>query len=1504
MSEENFFNDLVPADTPDDGAGFFSDLVPEAKSVRVMAYGPVVGEHHHSAMFGPEGNALQPYDVAVSPNLGLGLGEWIDVNGKARRVADWSYLKPGVPTKDTIEIRDDKDQGHGTFKRVNLTPDEIRNRISEFPQVAGEPTKQSVGEASSAQGDAGMFSDLVPSATPTATPSPHESKSDAGIFSDLVPPQTTQIQEPPPAATPEPIEEEPSPTPTPTPVATPPKARQQIAPPPSSPEAQVAWPPLGFYKGAYGADKLDQPSALAKLQGIPQDQVLDHPLVPADYMPPFLIAKGAEAVLPQNKVTQVYEGEMKGVADIMSGFTSPANVAMLATGGLMGKLATRLVGTAFSAQAAARMPDAWKRFNETDNPQEKTRIAIGVIAGIGLPLLAWADRSPKIQKQIQGEIAKTTAELPTPQVKAADFVKSMALDDDVRGMIDEKTTQANAKAPAPRPEPQIPEPASFSVDMPTDTFGSEHTPVANAVIGMGGVLSKSAASKAKRLAGNAEQWDGAPRMSHPTHNKIYNPSGEMPDTTANALYDAGLIADPSADTMWAELDKESKAARSTLKAQRGEAQASSASLKEQAGQTQAFIKAEKQEWQGGAPAVPVKDLQVGDTVTVRGEKFTVTDIDPDTYDVTLEDGRQFGVQTVSDNTVLYGEHESSYTVKPESSVANQIKAGKGYIHVNIRGNELDLSKPLTGWVLPAESGDFPNAMNTKYGREGRQAVFVPDEWVTSKGGRPPKIKEGFVPNQSQIGVIKPQDIRPSGTVNWESVFSGEAKSAPEFSEIKGETPPPPPTEPPTGAAPPSGEMPETTLEEATNPVPGSGKFKRSYRIDKELGDRMEGIGAARESGALRAELHSRNMLGELSPLQEKNLGQYLVSDRLKAVNPLHPQILPDKAMRAIESDPAIQKALDYYKAEIKPDIEGWRKRAGLSEKAAAGKSEQFISLLPKTDQLLPEKFGGVQSARRLPRTTVHAKAAKGQAQEYDTDLRNILRESYGEAIRKALVREFYAAAKAKGVASTSRVFTPDGWKNVVQFEDLPPELAHDLSAATQAEPNRLAMPDNPNPGWTARAGDMARKAGKGYQSAVTGAALTANPPELLNHMRRQLNLAAAKPPIGMGVMARLEALVPYFGPKLGVFKRAVMADASSPEFQSVLTDIFDSGGGSTRSFGEKYGSSKIPGIRQLKSATNNLLFGIPKGRGLYGWDLRMRVQLEMIRRAAEGNKDPQRIREFANQIGQYGAHPNWFIGALRKINPYAATTVPMRITELKTAVGISGFKNQGLAKGTIRNVETFLRGTGGTILAMATANYLLSGKWPWDNDKGHEFDLNMGVKNKDGKTVYVKLRAIAPELARPVNTASLPDLSRETTAKHPQYLSAGLTGPANQALSLISGPGQNLAATALTGKVPYFLKRPGEGPELMDVATLRKGEQQKSRGLRQLREAVRGINPFGDIFGSQFDVSVPDGLEYLEEPVKGVRPFGKIFSTSYERRGDGSLTPPPPAPVPPPPPPP
>ncbi len=1106
--EQDPFADLRSTDP-------FADAIPKA-NVRVMAYGPIVGEHHHDAMFGPRGNALEPYDVAVSPNLGLNLGEWIEVNGKARRVADWSYVKPGVPTKDTVEIRDQKDQGRGTINRINLSADEIQKRISEYPQLAGEKTQ----------------------GAERAAVKPAEVKGDP--FADLIP-------------------------------------KGEVKPSGRDPFADLTPPPRGF-------------------KGLEPGATIEESPTPTPIETPDVAPTQAPTAAPQKR------------APMISAPTEPS---------------------------------------------------------------------------------------PTPTFTPVTFPAQQPI----------PTSGAPATQLIPNPEA-----------LPTPQGG-----------------------------------EGEPTIIQKTGSALGTYVSQMiPHSLEQVAQMSGV------ETDWSD---------------------------------------------------PFVDLG-----------FLVPPVRP---------GLQLWQQAY---------HRMQQIREAEQTPAmSQARFDAGI------GTALDLLG-MAGLAGGVKAGMRPRA-ETYRTRTGTLTV--------------------------QPYAQQPPTVPPV-----------TAATPPE-------QPPAPPVQPP---------VPQGT--ESLNPVRGSGKFIRSYRIDKELGDRMEGIGAARESGALRAETESRNLLDGLTTAQETDLGRYLVSRRLETVNPDHPQIISDIESRRIESDPAISKALDYYKANIKPEIEAFRKRAGLSEKAAAGKAPEFISLIPKTLDLIPQQTatGRFINPAKLPRTTIFSRAANGFAKEYNVNMRDILNESYGEVIRKARTREFYDAAVRKGLVNKATVQMPDGnFVKVAQFDDLPPELKHDLTEATKVNLAPVGL----------------QRVGQIYQRAVTGLALTANPAELVNHMRRQLNLVAAKPPIGSGLLARLEALVPYFGPKLGAFKRTIMDNMSAPENQAILKDIFDAGGGSTRSFHEQYNLqpqnkvlgalNKYSGLQWLQRKTNNLLFGVPKGYGINGWDLRMRVQLERIRRSAEGNVDPQRIREFANQIGQYGRHNSWAVEALKKINPYAATTLPMRWTELKTAIGNTGLKEGLSVRTLLHRGETIMRGTGGTILALTTANYLLSGKWPWENDKGHEFDLNTGVQSKDGKTVYVKLRAVAPELSRPVSTVSIPDVLRERSAIHPQYASAALTGPLNQAASLVSGPGQNFAVTALSGKVPYFLKRPGEGPELMDVATTKKSERGSSRAAKQLKAAAAGINPFGEIFGPQFDVEVEGGLGYLQEPIRGIKPFGNIFSTSYERRRGSGAAPPPPAPPPPPP---
>src|SRR5581483_4654115 len=137
-----------------EGGCCMSDLM---DYVRAMAYGPSQGEFYHDALYGPLGQ-LQPGDIAISPNL-LGkypLGSSVLVypeNGNpfVARVADYSYKKPGVPTKDTIELWNGQDLG-----RVRIAPASL--------------VAQQSGAASAAAQNAPITSPAQPTAPVAAVP--------------------------------------------------------------------------------------------------------------------------------------------------------------------------------------------------------------------------------------------------------------------------------------------------------------------------------------------------------------------------------------------------------------------------------------------------------------------------------------------------------------------------------------------------------------------------------------------------------------------------------------------------------------------------------------------------------------------------------------------------------------------------------------------------------------------------------------------------------------------------------------------------------------------------------------------------------------------------------------------------------------------------------------------------------------------------------------------------------------------------------------------------------------------------------------------------------------------------------------------------------------------------------------------------------------------------------------------------------------------------------------
>jgi len=93
---------------------------------------------------------------------------------------------------------------------------------------------------------------------------------------------------------------------------------------------------------------------------------------------------------PETVPGKLSKGFTEGLRDVGAGFSSPANLALLATGVGETALAGRLVAGGFFALAASQFPEQWKAFNETDDLAEKTKILTSMAAGLGLPLAGFA----------------------------------------------------------------------------------------------------------------------------------------------------------------------------------------------------------------------------------------------------------------------------------------------------------------------------------------------------------------------------------------------------------------------------------------------------------------------------------------------------------------------------------------------------------------------------------------------------------------------------------------------------------------------------------------------------------------------------------------------------------------------------------------------------------------------------------------------------------------------------------------------------------------------------------------------------------------------------------------------------------------------------------------------------------------------------------------------------------------------------------------------------------
>lgn len=150
---------------------------------------------------------------------------------------------------------------------------------------------------------------------------------------------------------------------------------------------------------------------------------------------------------------------------------------------------------------------------------------------------------------------------------------------------------------------------------------------------------------------NKSLWDDAPSKL-PLHHQfaIYSKSGKGPDVVAQAAYEARVINEASPSALWNAINE---ATRKRIGATARDAREAKW-LEKEAKQLSDWIKSTKKQTANKGIEVTTEDVAPGDMLEVDGQQIEVVSRD-ENGDVTLKDGKKFGVQKLAEGQRIYVE---------------------------------------------------------------------------------------------------------------------------------------------------------------------------------------------------------------------------------------------------------------------------------------------------------------------------------------------------------------------------------------------------------------------------------------------------------------------------------------------------------------------------------------------------------------------------------------------------------------------------------------------------------------------------------------------------------------------------------------------------------------------------------------------------------------------------------------------------------------------------------
>lgn len=241
--------------------------------------------------------------------------------------------------------------------------------------------------------------------------------------------------------------------------------------------------------------------------------------------------------------------------------------------------------------------------------------------------------------------AESTAEHPNGEVLNRDQAAARA--DEFGQRPTNRTGPLQSEHLIPKAPAAAAEPAPAAT-IPKRAFELPHAPlgvqdIVDIVAENGGIKSKGSASPEQ-----ASLWEDQPDLRG-VYRRVLG--GKLPPDEMAAIAGEHGFGDGTVNSFWQELNKAVEARKSMRRQNASEASREKLSTSQ----------GKKFEKDVLAPdtartEINTSNLQVGDQVGVGSETFKVTSIDPDTLDVTLEDGKKYGVQQVTDGKAIYVDH--------------------------------------------------------------------------------------------------------------------------------------------------------------------------------------------------------------------------------------------------------------------------------------------------------------------------------------------------------------------------------------------------------------------------------------------------------------------------------------------------------------------------------------------------------------------------------------------------------------------------------------------------------------------------------------------------------------------------------------------------------------------------------------------------------------------------------------------------------------------------------